>query len=174
MALGLDSKQAIVAAVRAAAQNALSAVLVDFRGMSVVELTDLRRRAREAGVQLRVVRNTLVKRAVVGTAYEGLAAAIQGPTMLALSVGEPGAAARLLKSAATEFEALAIKALAVDGQVFGAAEIDRLAELPTRTQALGQLLAVLQAPLGKLARTLNEVPGKLVRTLAAVRDAKEN
>ena len=174
MALGLDSKQAIVAAVRAAAQNALSAVLVDFRGMSVVELTDLRRRAREAGVQLRVVRNTLVKRAVVGTAYEGLAAAIQGPTMLALSVREPGAAARLLKSAATEFEALAIKALAVDGQVFGAAEIDRLAELPTRTQALGQLLAVLQAPLGKLARTLNEVPGKLVRTLAAVRAAKEN
>lgn len=174
MALRLDGKQGIVAAVRAAAENALSAVLVDFRGMSVVELTDLRRRARESGVQLRVVRNTLLKRAVVGTAYEGLGAAVGGPTMLALSLEDPGAAARLLKNATTEFEALAIKALAVDGQVFEAAEIDRLATLPTREQALAQLLGVIKAPIGKLARTLNEVPSKLARALAAVRDAKEN
>lgn len=174
MALRLDGKQGIVAAVRAAAENALSAVLVDFRGMSVVELTDLRCRARESGVQLRVVRNTLLKRAVVGTAYEKLGAAVGGPTMLALSLEDPGAAARLLKNATTEFEALAIKALAVDGQVFEAAEIDRLATLPTREQALAQLLGVIKAPIGKLARTLNEVPSKLARALAAVRDAKEN
>lgn len=172
MAIGVEQKAAIVAELRAAAAESLSAVLVDYRGMKVGELTDLRRRARASGVSLRVVRNTLLQRAVAGSQYEGLAAAAVGPTMLALSTEDPGAAARLLKEAAGEFEALAVKALAVDGRVYAADEIDRLASLPTREQAIAQLMATLQAPIAKLARTLQEVPAKLTRLVAAVRDQK--
>ena len=174
MALRLEQKQAIVADVRAAADDALSAVLADYRGMSVVELTDLRRRARESGVYLRVVRNTLLKRAVAGTEYEGLGEVAVGPTMLAFSTEDPGAAARLLKGATQEFNDLAVKALSVGGQVFGADDIDRLATLPTREQAIAQLMATLQEPIAKLARTLKEVPAKMARVLAAVATAKEN
>ena len=172
MALRLEQKQAIVAEVRDAATEALSAVLADYRGMTVVELTDLRRRARASGVDLRVVRNTLLQRAVSGTEYECLGQAANGPTMLALSKADAGAAARLLKSAAEDFEALAVKALSVDGQLFSADEIDRLALLPTREQAIAQLMAVLNAPVAKLAGTLREVLAKLTRLMAAVRDQK--
>ena len=172
MALRLEQKQAIVAEVRDAATEALSAVLADYRGMTVVELTDLRRRARASGVDLRVVRNTLLQRAVSGTEYERLGQAANGPTMLALSKADAGAAARLLKSAAEDFEALAVKALSVDGQLFSAEEIDRLALLPTREQAIAQLMAALNAPVAKLAGTLREVLAKLTRLMAAVRDQK--
>lgn len=172
MALRLEQKQAIVAEVRDAATEALSAVLADYRGMTVVELTDLRRRARASGVDLRVVRNTLLQRAVSGTEYECLGQAANGPTMLALSKADAGAAARLLKSAAEDFEALAVKALSVDGQLFSAEEIDRLALLPTREQAIAQLMAALNAPVAKLAGTLREVLAKLTRLMAAVRDQK--
>ena len=172
MALRLEQKQAIVAEVRDAATDALSAVLADYRGMTVVELTDLRRRARASGVDLRVVRNTLLQRAVSGTEYECLGQAANGPTMLALSKADAGAAARLLKSAAEDFEALAVKALSVDGQLFSAEEIDRLALLPTREQAIAQLMAALNAPVAKLAGTLREVLAKLTRLMAAVRDQK--
>ena len=172
MALRLEQKQAIVAEVREATSDALSAVLADYRGIGVVELTDLRRQARESGVYLRVVRNTLLRRAVAGTEYECLAEAADGPTMLALSKEDPGAAARLLKDASAQFETLAVKALSVGGQLFGAEEIDRLASLPTREQAIAQVMAVLKGPIAKLARTLHEVPAKLVRQLAAIRDQK--
>lgn len=172
LALRVEQKEAIVADLRTVTGRALSAVLADYRGMNVGELTDLRRRARASGVYLRVVRNTLLQRAIAGTQYEGLGAAAVGPTMLALSTEDPGAAARLLKDAADEFDALAVKALAVDGRVYGAAEIDRLASLPTREQAIAQLMATFQAPIAKLARTLQEVPAKVTRLLAAVRDKK--
>lgn len=173
MALQLEQKQAIVAEVNAAAGNALSAVVADHRGVSVADMTDLRRRARESGVTLRVVRNTLLKRAVAGTDYECLADVATGPTMLAFSNDDPGSAARLLKEAVREIEELDVKAVSIGGQLFDAQDIDRVATLPTRDEAIAMLMSVMQAPVAKFVRTLMEVPGKLTRTLAAVRDSKE-
>ena len=173
MALQLEQKQTIVADVNAAADHALSAVVADHRGVTVAEMTDLRRRARESGVYLRVVRNTLLRRAVVGTGYECLADVATGPTMLAFSYEDPGSAARLLKKAAREILELEVKAVSIGGQLLSADEIDRVASLPTRDEAIAMLMSVMQAPVGKLARTLLEVPAKLTRTLAAVRDSKE-
>lgn len=173
MALRLEQKQIIVAEVNEVAVKALSAVLADYRGMTVTQLTSMRKRARESGVYLRVIRNTLARRAVQGTEYECLQEAFTGPTLLAFSKDDPGAAARLLKDCAKEFDKLQIKALSIGGKLLAASDIDRLAKLPTKEQALAMLLAVLQAPIAKLARTMNEVPGKLVRTIAAIRDQKE-
>ncbi len=173
MALQLEQKRAIVAEVNQAAAGALSAVLADYRGLTVAELTELRQQARQSGVYLRVVRNTLLRRAVVGTAYECLGEAATGPTMLAFSNNEPGSAARLLKEAAGRLNDLDVKAVSIDGQVYSAEHIDRLASLPTRDEAIAKLMAVLRAPIAKLASTLSDVPGKLTRTVAAVRDLKE-
>ena len=133
----------------------------------------MRAKARETGVYLRVIRNTLAKRAIQGTEYECLNEALVGPTMVAFSQEEPGAAARLIKDCAKEFKALEVKALAIGGELLDASQLDRLATLPTRDQAIALLMSVMQAPVVKLARTLKEVPGKLVRTLAAVRDQKD-
>jgi large subunit ribosomal protein L10 len=173
MALRLEQKQAIVAEVNEAAKTALAAVLSDYRGLTVAEMTDMRAKARESGVYLRVIRNTLARRAVEGTEYECLNDAFVGPTMLAFSQEDPGSAARLIKDCAKEFDALEVKALSIGGELLEASQLDRLATLPTRDEALALLMSVMQAPVVKLARTLNEVPGKLVRTLAAVRDQKQ-
>ena len=172
MALRLEDKQAIVAEVNEAASKALSAVVSDYRGLTVEQMTRMRAKARESGVYLRVIRNTLARRAVEGTEYECLKETLVGPTMFAFSQEDPGSAARLLKDYAKEFEALEIKALSIGGKLLGPDDIDRVAKLPTRDEALALLMAVMQAPIVKLARTMNEVPGKLVRTLAAVRDQK--
>lgn len=172
MALQLEQKKAIVDAVHEAAGDALSAVLADYRGLAVDDMTALRRQAREAGVYLRVVRNTLLKRAVAGTSYECLSEAASGPTMLAFSQQDPGAAARLLKDAASHLDALDVKAVAIGGRLYPGTDIDRVASLPSRDEALAQLLAVMRAPIAKLVRTVNEVPAKLVRTLAAVGEQK--
>ena len=173
MALKLDQKQAIVAEVNEAAGKALSAVVADYRGLTVTQMTELRARARKSGVYVKVIRNTLAKRAVEGTEHECLKSALVGPTLVAFSQEDPGAAARLLKEYAKTFEKLEVKALSIGGVLLGADQLDRVATLPTRDEALSLLMAVLQAPITKLARTLNEVPGKLVRTLAAIRDQKE-
>ncbi len=172
MALRLEQKQTIVAEVGAEARKAHSAVLADFRGLTVVDMTELRAKARREGVYLRVVRNSLARRAVAGTDYECLNDALEGPTLLALSLDEPGSAARLIKACADEYEALEVKALAIGGTLLAASEIDRVAKLPTRSEALALLMSVMLAPAAKLVRTLNEVPAKLVRTLAAVSEAK--
>ena len=173
MALKLDQKQAIVAEVNEAAGKALSAVVADYRGLTVTQMTELRAKARKSGVYVKVIRNTLAKRAVEGTEHECLKSALFGPTLVAFSQEDPGAAARLLKEYAKLFERLEVKALSIGGVLLGADQLDRVATLPTRDEALSLLMAVLQAPITKLARTLNEVPGKLVRTLAAIRDQKE-
>ena len=173
MALRLADKQAIVAEVNEAATNALSAVVSDYRGMTVEQMTKMRAKARESGVYLRVIRKTRARRAVEGTEYECLTETLVGPTMFAFSQEDPGAAARLLKEYAKEFDALEVKALSIGGQLLGPGDLDRLASLPTRDEALALLMSVMQAPVTKLARTFNEVPGKLVRTLAAVRDQKQ-
>ena len=173
MPLNLEDKRAIVVSVNAAASEALSAVVADYRGLSVAEMTNLRLKARETGVYLKVVRNTLAKRAVAGTDYECLTDALVGPTVLAFSQDDPGAAARLIKDFAKDHDALEVKALAVGGVAYEAKDINVLAKLPTRDEALAQLMSVMQAPVAKFVRTLNEVPGKFVRTMAAVKDQKQ-
>lgn len=173
MALKLEDKKAIVAEVNEAAGTALSAVLADYRGLTVDQMTDLRAKARDSGVYLRVVRNTLARRALEGTEHECLKDEFVGPTLIAFSQEDPGSAARLLKDGAKELVALEIKALSIGGQVLPGSDIDRVALLPTRDEAIALLMSVMQAPIGKLARTLNEVPAKLTRAVAAVRDAKQ-
>lgn len=170
MALRLEQKQRIVEEVHGALGQAPAAVLADYRGLTVADMTDLRSKAREGGVHLRVLRNSLARRAVEGTEHQCLREAFVGPTLLALSQEAPGAAARLLKEFAAEHEALEVRALSVGGALLGADALERVAALPSRDEALSLLLAVMLAPVVKLARTLNEVPGKLVRTLAAVGD----
>lgn len=173
MALGLEDKKAIVAEVSEAAQSALSAVIADYRGLSVGQMTELRKQAREGGVYLKVVRNTLAKRAVEGTDFECLQDVLVGPTVLAFSQEDPGAAARLIKDFAKENDALEVKALSISGQVLGAEQIDVLAKMPTLDQARAMLMSVMIAPVTKLARTLNEFPGSITRVMAAVADEKK-
>jgi large subunit ribosomal protein L10 len=174
MAIGLEDKKAIVAEVAEVAGGALSVVLADYRGVDANGMGGLRARARAEGVYLRIVRNTLARRAVQGTEFECISSALVGPTVLAFSMEDPGAAARLLKEFAKEKDKFEIKALAVGGVLLGADQIDRLAKLPTRDQALGMLAGVIQAPITKLVRTFNEIPTKVTRAVAAVRDQKQN
>ena len=173
MAIRLNEKQQIVAEVNEAAKSALSAVIADYHGTAVEEMTALRKTARENNVYLRVVRNTLLKRAVEGTEYECLSEALVGPTILAFSQDDPGAAARVLKDFAKENEDFEVKALAVSGNLLPASQIDALAKLPTYDQAMALLMSVMLAPVTKLARTINEVPSKVTRGVAAVRDQKQ-
>lgn len=173
MAIRLEDKQRIVAEVNEAAGSALSAVLADYRGVTVERLTMLRKSARENGVYLRVVRNTLLRRAVKDTDFECLDEAFVGPTILAFSQEDPGAAARVLKDFAKDNEVFEIKALAVGGKMLPASQIDILAKLPTYDQAIATLMSVMLAPVTKLARTVNEVPTKVTRAVAAVRDQKQ-
>ncbi|NQX90519.1 MAG: 50S ribosomal protein L10 [Halioglobus sp.] len=173
MAIGLEDKKAIVAEVNETATSALSLVIADSRGVTVDDMTALRKDARENQVTLRVVRNTLAKRALEGTEYECVKDSLSGPSLFGFSMEDPGAAARIFKDFAKENEEFEVKVLAVGGQMLGADQIDVLAKLPTREQALSQLMSVMKAPVTKLVQSMNEVPGKLVRTLAAVRDQKE-
>ncbi|MEJ2142994.1 MAG: 50S ribosomal protein L10 [Gammaproteobacteria bacterium] len=172
MALSLAEKQAIVAEVAVVAKDAHSAVVAEYAGLESNDMNDLRSKARAGGVYLRVVKNSLAKRAIEGTDYECLSEALVGPMIIAFSQEDPGCAARVLKDYAKENDKLVVKALSVSGQLLAASELDRLASLPTKDQAISMLMSVMQAPVTKLARTLNEVPGKLVRTVAAVKDAK--
>jgi large subunit ribosomal protein L10 len=173
VAIRIEDKRQIVAEVNEAAKGALSAVLADYRGVTVSELTDLRKLARDNNVYLRVVRNTLLKRAFQGTDYECLNEALVGPTILAFSQEDPGAAARVLKDFAKNNDDFDVKALAVGGNLLSADQIDILASLPTYDQAIATLMSVILAPVTKLVRTVNEVPTKVTRVVAAVRDQKQ-
>ena len=174
MAIRLEDKQQIVSEVNQAASSALSAVLADYRGVTVEDMTALRKNARANKVYLRVVRNTLLKRAVADTEFECIQEVLVGPTILAFSQEDPGAAARVLKDFAKENDDFEIKALSVGGQLMDASQIDVLAKLPTMDQARSMLMSVMLAPVTKLARTMNEVPSKLTRVVAAVRDQKQD
>ena len=162
MPLALEGKKAIVAEVSEAAKGALSVVVADSRGVTVSKMTDLRKQARENGVELRVVRNTLARRALEGTQWECLNESFVGPTLLAFSTEHPGAAARLFKEFAKGQDKFEIKAAAFEGNFLAAGEIDKLASLPTYDEAIAQLMSVIQG-----------ATSKFVRTLAAVRDQKE-
>lgn len=173
MPLNLEDKKSIVAEVSAVAAEAHSAIAAEYRGLTVEQMTELRARARNGGVYLRVVKNTLARRALEGTAFECMNEGLVGPLVLAFSQEDPGAAARLIKDFAKEHDKLVTKLVSIGGELLAANDIERLASMPTRDQAISMLMAVMKAPVEKLARTLNEVPGKLVRTVAAIRDQKE-
>ena len=173
MALNLDDKKAIVAEVNETAAQALSLVIADARGVDVTDMNALRAKARAENVQLRVVRNTLAKRAFAETDYACVEEILVGPSLFAFSMEDPGAAARLFKDFAKENEEFEVKALSVSGQLLGKEQLDVLATLPTLHQALGMLASVTLAPVTKLVRTLNEIPTKTTRAVAAVRDAKQ-
>lgn len=173
MSLNLDQKKAVVAEVSEVAACALSAIGAEYRGLKVDDMTRLRREARKNGVYLRVVRNTLARRAVAGTDLECMADSLVGPLVLAFSREDPGAAARVLADFAKTNDKLVIKVVAVKGQLLTAADVSRLATLPTKNQAISLLMSVMKAPVEKLVRTLAEPHARLVRTLAAVRDQKQ-
>jgi large subunit ribosomal protein L10 len=172
MALRLDDKKALVTEVNAVAQTALSVVAAEYRGLPVSKLTELRAKARASGVYVRVVKNTLARRAVAGTQFECVGAKLKGPLILAFSQEDPGAAARLIKGFAKDNDKLVPTLVSIGGTVLSAKDLERVASLPTKDQALAQLLGVLKAPIGKFVRTLAEPHAKLVRTIAAVKDQK--
>ncbi|MDM3870588.1 50S ribosomal protein L10 [Porticoccus sp. W117] len=173
MAIGLEDKKAIVADVNETAANALSLVIADARGVTVGAMDALRKQARENGIHLRVVRNTLAKRAIEGTEFECVSESLKGPSLFGFSMEDPGAAARLFKDFAKEEKEFEVKALSVGGKMLDAGQIDVLAKMPTLEQALGMLANVMLAPVTKVVRTFNEVPSKVTRVVAAVRDQKE-
>jgi large subunit ribosomal protein L10 len=173
MALNIESKKALVAEVAAVAANAQSVVAAEYRGLTVGKMTELRAKARAAGVYMRVVKNTLARKAVAGTAFENIGPVLKGPLVLAFSKDDPGAAARVIKAFAKDNDKLVATAVSLGGQLLPAKALEQVASLPTRDQALAMLMGTMKAPIQKLVSTLNAAPSKLVRTLAAVRDQKQ-
>ena len=172
MSLNLESKKEVVAEIAARLADAQAIVLAEYRGLPVEKITQLRARARASGVYLRVLKNTLARRAVQGTPFEKLADQMVGPLAYGISV-DPVAAAKVLHAYAKENDKLVIKGGAMPNVVMSAKEVGSLAMLPGREELLAKLMGTMQAPVTKFVQTLNEIPGRFVRTLAAVRDQKE-
>jgi large subunit ribosomal protein L10 len=172
LSLNLQQKEAVVAEVAKQLVGAQAVILGENRGMSVADVTQLRAKARASGVYLRVVKNTLVRRAVVDTPFASLAEKMSGPLTYGIGA-DPVAVAKLLNDFAKGHEKFVIRAGAMPGQVMSAKEVAALATLPSREELIATLLGTMQAPIAKFVRTLNEVPSKFVRTLAALRDSKE-
>ncbi len=173
MVLKLDGKKAIVAEVAIHAQQAASLFTAEYSGMTVAQLTELRKTARSAGMYLRVVRNTLARRALEGSKFEAMQDTLVGPLILAFSGEDPGAAARLIQDYVKKCDKLQVKSMSLGGPVLSADALSQVASMPTRDGALAQLLGMLNAPITQFVRTLAEPHAKLVRTLAAVRDHKQ-
>ena len=172
MALRLEDKKALVDEVRAIAGDSVTAVAAEYKGLSVAEMTELRKQARSAGVYIRVVKNTLARRAVVGTDFECMQDTLKGPILLAFAKEDPGAAARVIKDFAKEHDALQAVSLSTGGQLLPASDLKMLADLPTLDQAHAMLLGVMMAPMSTLVRTLAEPSAMLARTMGA-RGAQE-
>jgi large subunit ribosomal protein L10 len=173
VALRLDDKIAVVAEVAAVAAKAHSAVAAEYRGLTVTQLTALRKTARESGVYLRVVKNTLARKAVEGTEFACMQEGLVGPLILAFSLEDPGSAARVVSDFTKQNDKLVVKLVAVGGKQYGPSELERLSKLPNREQALALLMGVMKAPVEKFVRTLAEPHAKLARTVAAIRDQKQ-
>ncbi len=173
MALTLEQKKQVVAEVSEVAANAYSVVAAEYHGIEVGQMTDLRNKAREKGVVLKVIKNSLAKRAFEGTNFECMADNMTGPLIFAFAMEDLGSAARIVYDFNKEHKLLDAKIVAVGGEAFGPEELERVSKLPTRDEALSMLMATMKEPVTKLARTMKEVPGKFVRTVAAVKDAKE-
>lgn len=172
MTLTLAAKKAVVEEVTEVASKAISAVVADYRGLTVNQMTQLRAAARKSGVYLRVVRNTLARRAFEKTEFACLSESLVGPLFVALSLDAPSDAARLLKDFSKSFDQIKIKALSVGGKLYTPEQLDAVASLPTKDEAIAKLLYVMKAPVEKFVRTLAAPHGKLVRTIAAIKDQK--
>lgn len=168
-----EQKEAIVAEVAIIASNAQSAIAAEYRGLTVEQMTKLRHEARNAGVYLKVVKNTLARRALTDTGYACMSDSLKGPLVLAFSKEEPAAAARIVRDFAKDNDKLVVKALALNGKLLSPGDLLALATMPTRDEALSRLLAVMKAPVEKLARTIKAPADKLVRTMAALREQKQ-
>ena len=173
MPLNLDDKKVLVAEVTEVAKTALSVVAAEYRGLTVTQMTDLRAKARASGVYMRVVKNTLARKAFAGTAFEPVGPKLKGPLVLAFSKDDPGAAARVVKAFSKDHDKLIATLVSIGGQVLSPKEIDRVASLPTRAQALSQLLGVLKAPIQKFVGTLAAPNQKLVWTFVALLEKKK-
>ena len=174
MALSKSEKEKIVGEVKEVASNASSLVISDARGLKVSELSEVRQKATQSGIHIQVIKNSLAKLAFEGTDFGCSDEVLVGPSLFAFSFEEPGAAAKLLKTYAKNFDNLDIKALVVEGQLLDGSQIDILASLPSKDEAYGLIANVLQAPVTKFATLLNEVPSKLARVLSAVHDKKRH
>lgn len=174
MVLKLEDKKAIVDEVAGVAKQALSLVAAEYSGLTVGQLTQLRKSARQSGVYMRVVRNTLARRALDGTQFACIQEKLVGPLVLAFSKEDPGAAARLIKEFVKTNEKLKVTALAIDNQLLAPEGLHTLASLPTRDEAIAQTMSVMLAPVTKLARTLTETYAQLVRAVAAVAEQKQS
>lgn len=170
MGLNLEQKKAVVSDLAARLAKAQAVIVAEYRGLGVGAVTGLRAKARSSGLYLRVLKNTLVRRAVLGTPFEGLAGQMAGPLIYGIAE-DPVAGAKVLAEFARENELFVLKGGAMSGSLMSVADVKVLATTPSREELLAKLLGVLQAPVAKLARTMNEVPGRFARTLAAVRDA---
>ena len=170
MPLRLEDKKTLVAEVNEVAKRALSAVAVENHGLTAGKFDDLRKKARANGIYLHVVKNTLARKAVKGTAFECLEPALSGPLLLGFSLEDPGSVGRVIKDFVKDNAKLVVKAVSIGGTLYGPKDLDRLARLPTREQALSQLLGAMKAPIAKFVSTLNAVPSKFVRTVKAVAD----
>ncbi|MCI0507970.1 MAG: 50S ribosomal protein L10 [Gammaproteobacteria bacterium] len=173
MALSLEEKKAVVAEVAEVAASAHSAIAAEYIGLDVEKMTRLRAKARESAVYMRVVKNSLARRALEGTRFECMNDSLTGPLILAFSREDPGAVARVISDFTKETDKLVVKVVSIGGKLLAPDDIKRLANMPTKEQAIALLMAVMKAPINKFARTLNEVPGKLARTIAAIRDQKQ-
>jgi len=172
LGLSLEQKQATVSEVSARLGTAQAVIVAEYRGLDVACVTQLRAKARKSGLYLKVLKNTLARRAVKGTPFEKLAEQMSGPLMYGIA-DDPVAGAKVLSEFAEENELFVIRGGAMQNAVMTPKEVSALAALPSRQELLAKLAGTLQAPMAKLVRTMNEVPGKFVRALAAVRDAKE-
>lgn len=173
MPLNFAQKEAVVAEVSDVARKAYSALAAEYRGLTVGEMTELRVKAHEAGVYVRVVKNTLARRALADTDFACMSDALTGPLVLAFGRNDPGSVGRVAKEFAKGHNRFQVRMIALSGQLLEPTEIDKVAKMPTYDEAISLLMGTMKAPLQKLTSTLNEVPGKLVRTIAAVRDTKE-
>ncbi len=170
--LSIEEKKAIVTELTEIASHSVSAIAADYRGLTVSEMTELRKTARESGVKMRVYRNTLVRRAIKETPYACLDNVLTGPIVLLFSQEEPGAAARLVRDFVKQHERFEVRGLAIGGELLPPEKLKAVASLPSRAEALTLLVTVLKAPIVKFVRTLNEPVAQTVRVLAAVRDKK--
>ena len=173
MSMNIEQKKAIVDEVAKIAGNAPTAIAAEYIGLNVAEMTELRRSARAAGVYLKVVRNTLARRALEGTKFDCMREELTGPLLLAFSNEEPGSAAKIIRDFSKNNEKLVVKLISLDGRLLAASDLERVANIPSLDQARSMLLGLLQAPMGKFLRLLSEPEGKFVRLLAARRDQQQ-
>lgn len=172
--LNFEQKKVVVAEVNEVANSALSAVAAEYSGLSVFDMTNLRSAARDNAVYLRVVRNTLARRALEGTDFECMRDGLVGHLVLAFSQEDPGAAARVMKEFKKGNDKLDVKLISIGGKLLEPGDLDRLAKMPNKEQAISMLMSVMKAPIDKFVRTMAEPNAKLVRTIAAVRDQKKS